>query len=287
MHYDERMRALIHNAIIVAIKGLTALIVIIVAGNIFWDKYLLKDGHYYDNPNCNIAVIPIEGGISTIPDASFPAAADRVLADLRLAENDPLTEGILVRIDSPGGTIVATEMIANAIKRAKKPVVALIREIGTSGGYLVATGADTIIASSVSIVGSIGVTSSYVETAGKLKEDGSRFIEIVSAPFKEVGNPDRPLSEQEKELLVREIKETHEEFVAQVAQNRGLPFEKVAAIADGTTVSGKRALELGLVDTLGDQETARAWFDNELGKSSDFCEPPPPLPAPSSEEESY
>jgi protease IV len=275
---------LAESMLLIAAKAGAALAVILVAGNFFWNKYLEKDYYYFDNPACNIAVIPIEGGISTVPDEMyFPVAADKVLADLRLAANDPYIEGILVRIDSPGGTPVAAAMIADALRMMEKPVAALIRESGTSGGYWVATGADTIIASPFSSVGSIGITSSYIETAGQLTKEGKRFVELVSAPFKEVGNPDRPLSPEEQKLFEDELQVMHQDFVAEVAKNRSLPLEEVEKIADGSAVLGARALELGLIDILGDQETARGWFETALGGIvSDFCEPPPPVPTASS-----
>jgi protease-4 len=280
------MRELVHPAVLTLVKGVVALVVVLIAGNYFWDKYVQGAYYAYENPYCNIAVVPIEGGISTIPDELyFPVAADRVLADLRAAELDPYTEGILVRIDSPGGTLVASELITDAVRRTTKPTIALIREIGTSGGYLVATGADAIIASPNSSVGSIGVTSSYIETAGQLESEGGKFIELVSAPYKEAGNPDRPLSEPERELFVRDLTMMHESFVSQVARNRSLPIEEVRKIADGSSVLGVKALELGLIDMLGDQETARSWFSTQLNTLSDFCEPPPPLPATPSYEE--
>ena len=271
----------IQDALLIVLKAAAALIVVLAAGTYFWNKYQSENQYAYENPYCNIAVIPIEGGISTVPDGwMFSVGADKVLADLRAAESDPYTEGILIRIDSPGGTPVASEMIADAIRRSQKPVAALIREIGTSGAYWIASGADTIIASPDSTVGSIGVTSSYVETAGQLKNEGKRYVELTSAPYKDVGNPDRPLSDAEKKMILKDLEISHQNFVAQVARNRSLSVDAVSAIADGSTFLGEKAKQLGLVDTLGDQETARAWFDEKIENDVDFCEPPPLLPPP-------
>src|SRR3989344_308341 len=122
-------------------------------------QFTVSDG------SCNIAVVPIVGDITALPypvdDTADPAnqypiaVVDDVLYQLRLAENDPNIEGILVIIDSLGGTPVASEILADAIKASPLPVAALIRDYGTSGGYLAATGADTIFASPLSDVGSI------------------------------------------------------------------------------------------------------------------------------------
>jgi len=141
-------------------------------------QFTVSDGY------CNIAVVPIVGDITTLPypeeDPEDPAnqyptaTVDDILYQLRLAESDPYIEGILVRIDSLGGTPVASEILADAFKSSPLPVAALIREYGVSGGYLAATGADTIFASSLSDVGSIGITMSYLENVGKNTKDGLR-----------------------------------------------------------------------------------------------------------------
>src|SRR3989344_1171382 len=147
--------------------------------------------------SCNVAIVPIVGDITTIPypegatmdpASQYPiAVADDILYQLHLAENDPNIEGILVRIDSLGGSPVASEILADAIKASPLPIAALILEYGTSGGYLAATGADTIFASSLSDVGSIGITMSYLENVEKNRKEGLRYVPLSSAPFKDYG----------------------------------------------------------------------------------------------------
>ena len=234
--------------------------------------------------SCNIAIIPITGDIvpyagpeldesgNELPLSTNP---DDTLAILRSAENDPNVLGVLARIDSSGGTPVASEIIANGFKNSSLPVVALIREIGTSGGYLIATGAKTIIASSFSDVGSIGVTLSYLENTAKNTKEGLQYISLTSAKFKDYGNPDKPLTSAERDLIERDLKIYHEQFVKEVAENRNLPIEQVAKLADGSSMAGSLALENKLIDALGDQETARAWFAEQLEISPEevvFCE---------------
>ena len=144
-----------------------------------WSGYnastMISDGY------CNIAVIPIIGDIipyagayedgsgNEMPPSMNP---DDTLATLRWAENDPNILGVLARIDSSGGSPVASEIIANGFKNSSLPVVALIREMGTSGAYLLATGAGTIIASPFSDVGGIGLTLSYLENTAKNSKEG-------------------------------------------------------------------------------------------------------------------
>ena len=233
---------------------------------------------------CNIAVVPIIGDI--IPYAltdqdesgseshSYTNSND-VLSTLRMAEDDQNIKGILVRIDSSGGSPVASEIISNGFKRSLLPVVALIREIGTSGAYLAATGANTIIASPFSDIGSIGITMSYLENTAKNAKDGLQYIPLASAQFKDYGDPDKPLTYAERILLERDLKIYHEQFVKEVAENRNLPIEQVAKLADGSSMPGVLALENKLIDALGDQETARAWFAERLDMSPKevvFCE---------------
>ncbi len=234
--------------------------------------------------SCNIAIVPITGDITSLLSTgngeetadSYPITnVDDVLYQLRLAENDPNIEGILVRIDSLGGSPVASEILANAIKAVDLPIAALIREYGTSGGYLAATGADTIFASQLSDVGSIGITMSYLENVGKNVKEGLRYVSLSSAPFKDYGDPNKPLTMAERALLERDLKIWHDEFVRQVSANRNMPIEDVAKLADGSSMPGALALKHKLIDKLGNQAATRLWFAAQIGIPAadiEFCE---------------
>ncbi|HEU0085378.1 MAG TPA: S49 family peptidase [Candidatus Paceibacterota bacterium] len=249
-----------------------------------WSGYnasvTISDGY------CNIAVIPLSGEIipypgadkdgytyeSDLPPTSNP---DDVLGMLRSAEYDPYVLGVLVRIDSSGGTPTASEIIADGFKNSSIPVVALIREMANSAAYLSATGARTIIASPFSDVGGIGITMSYLENTVKNTREGLQYVSLASAKFKDYGNPDKPLTSLERNLMERDLKIWHEYFVEKVAENRNLPIEQVAKLADGSSMPGALALENKLIDELGDQETARAWFARHLEIPTEevvFCE---------------
>jgi protease-4 len=273
---------------IIALWALAIIVVFAVGLRIFgswhdeWSGYnastMISDG------SCNIAVIPITGDIipyagalqdgsgNEMPPSTNP---DDTLATLRSAESDPNVLGVLTRIDSSGGAPVASEVIANGFKNSSLPVVALIRETGTSGAYLLATGAETIIASPFSDVGAIGITMSYLENSKKNTNEGLQFVSLASVKFKDYANPDKPLTSDERNLLERDLKIWHEQFVKEVAENRNLPIEQVAKLADGSSMPGALALENNLVDFLGDQETARVWFAEQLEISPEevvFCE---------------
>lgn len=239
---------------------------------------------YISDGICNIAVVPIVGDLTTfdIPtDAGLEASslmytnADDVRAFIRQAEVEPEILGVLARIDSPGGLPVASEIVADEIQRSFLPNVALIRESGTSGGYLAATGADTIIASPFSDVGGIGITMSYVENWKQNNTDGLGYVSLSSAPFKDYGDPNKPLTSEERALIERDLQIWHEQFIQHVADNRNISVDEVTKLADGSSMPGTLALESGLIDSLGDQETAREWFAQELGLPKSeviFCE---------------
>lgn len=247
-----------------------------------WGGYnasvLVSDGF------CNIAIIPIvgdiipyagadqDGSVNTPPPSTNP---DYTLAALRVAEADPNIRGILVRIDSSGGSPVAAEIIANGLKHASLPLAALIRAMGASAAYLAATGAKTIIASPLSDVGSIGVTMSYLDNTAKNVKDGLKYVPLTSAKFKDYGDPNKPLTAAERTLLERDLKIYHDQFVKEVAENRNLSIKQVVKLADGSSMPGVLALENKLIDALGDQETARAWFAEQLELPLEevvFCE---------------
>lgn len=222
----------------------------------------IGDGH------CNVAVIPVEGDIGFFgnhtDDGSQVADADDIVATIHQAGSESGIRGILVRIDSPGGTPVAARVIADALKRSSIPVAAVIREKGTSAGYVVATGANTILADPMSDVGSIGVTESYVDNVEKNRRDGLTFVPLASAKYKDAGDPNKPLTKEERALMERDLKIVHDQLVKVVAENRKLPRDDVAKLADGSSMPGTLALESKLIDALGDQETARSWFAKEL-----------------------
>ncbi|OGG58922.1 hypothetical protein A3C89_03485 [Candidatus Kaiserbacteria bacterium RIFCSPHIGHO2_02_FULL_50_50] len=242
------------------------------------------NGYYAEAPlvsdgSCNIAVIPVMGeiGIGYTPEETVGefVGADSVVADIALAASDPAIAGILLQIDSPGGTPVAAEIIASAIKNSELPTIALIREIGTSAGYLVASAADMILASPFSDVGSIGVTMSYLENVAQNEQDGLRYVPLTSAIYKDYGSPNKPLTTDERALLERDLKIYHDHFVALVAENRELSITEVAALADGSSMPGSLALEHKLIDRLGDKQTAQEIFAKHLEIPEDevvFCE---------------
>lgn len=228
--------------------------------------------------SCNVAVLPIEGLImpfAGFDDYSLVTSPGFVRDFISEAENDPFIEAILLDINSPGGTPVAAEQISEYVRGSNLPSVSLIGDVGASGAYLVAASANSIIASNMSDVGSIGVTMSYVENSKQNEEEGLTYVELASGKYKNIGSPEKPLSEEERELLEKDLKVIHDEFVKKIAEYRNKPVEEIEALADGASMPGIRALEAGLVDHLGNREKAREVLSGILEMDTEdvvFCE---------------
>ena len=225
---------------------------------------------------CNVALIKIEGylGSSTgqiIDGEVVGASSDVIIHNLLLAEENPQIKAVLVSIDSSGGDIFAGEEIANALKSLTKPSIAVIRSVGLSSAYLASTGARAIYASPMSSVGDIGITSSYLDQTEKDRMEGLKYIELTSTKYKDVGNPHRPLSQEEKNLWLKSIKQDHENFVSEVAINRNLLGQDVSEMADGTSMDGQSALDAGLIDGIGDIFSMTDIISNEIGQKAEIC----------------
>ena len=203
------------------------------------------------------------------------ADADSIVAQIRSAELEQGILGIVVLIDSYGGAPVASRIISDEINRSTIPIAAVIREAGTSGAYMAATGAGIIFADSMSDVGDIGITMSYVDNVEKNNKEGLSFVSLASAKYKDYGNPNKLVTKDERALMERDLKIYHDEFVKIVAKNRKIPIADVAMLADGSSMPGELALEHKLIDAIGDQESARDWLAWSLDMPTDeieYCE---------------
>jgi signal peptide peptidase SppA len=233
---------------------------------------------------CNIARLSIDGDILPYYGANYDGSGndpvyavdpETTLYNIKTAENNKDIKGIIAVINSYGGDGSAGSTIANALKNSKLPTASYIRSAGNSAAYLIATGADTIIASPWSDVGSIGVTMSYLDNTALNKKEGLTFVPLAAGKYKDYTNPDKPLTADERTLLERDLRIMHQQFIKEVASNRGLTVDVVTKVADGSSMPGALALQNKLVDQLGDEETARAWFAKKLGipnKDVIFCE---------------
>ena len=216
---------------------------------------------YISDGTCNIAVLPIDGTILPfygIGGFDLITTPEFVSQYMDTAEEDTAIAGVLLEINSPGGTPVASERIAQRIDSSTLPVVGLIGDIGASGGYMVAAASDYLLASAMSDVGSIGVNMSYIEESQKNEEEGLTYVQLMTGKFKDIGSPNRPITDEERELLQGDLEIIHNEFIDIVANYRDLPREQVVAIADGASMPGRRALDSQLIDAIGGRDQARA-----------------------------
>ena len=167
---------------------------------------------------------------------------------------------LLLRIDSPGGTVGDSQEIHGALLRLREKgchVVASFGNISASGGVYVGVGAEKIVANPGTITGSIGVILRGNNLSKLLEKVGIRFETIKSGVYKDILSPDRALTSEEKELLQSLIDSSYEQFVQEVSRGRQLSEEVVRGFADGRVFTGEQAKELGLVDELGDENHAR------------------------------
>lgn len=203
-----------------------------------------------------ISIIKLEGIISDSSGASFlkDITSSNSVVDLILkATKDPSIKAIVLRINSPGGTVAASQELYQAVANArkKKPIVITMGDVAASGGYYIASAADAIFANPGTLTGSIGVITSYLNFYDLLNKIGVKGITIKSGEYKDIGNPTRPLTEQERKILQSLLDDTYDQFLRDVARGRRISKEKIASIAKGLIYTGKQAKKIGLVDYLG------------------------------------
>jgi protease-4 len=216
-----------------------------------------------------IAVIYVTGIISSAQDgySGEEGMVGDIEDQLQQAVDDKRVKAIILRIDSPGGEVVASDTIYQAVvaAREKKPVVANINTMGASGAYYVAVGADYIVANELSITGSIGVIMESFTVSGLADKIGVKFYTFKSGKYKDILNPTREPTEDEKALVQGMVMEVYEKFVGIVAEERDMKVDDLKnGLADGRILSGKQALEAGFVDGLG-------YFDDAIDKAEELA----------------
>lgn len=250
-----------------------------VANNITTDTSNTEESS--EPENCNVYGINLHGDVVTYnSNDSYndqydvildQTSADDIIWAVTEAQDNDKIKAIIVEIDSYGGSGVAGEEMMRTFKQSKKPVVAFIRNAGLSAAYLAATGAETIFASNFSDVGSIGVTMSYLQEAEKNTKEGLSYVDLSSGAYKDTGNPARTLSEDEKQLLMRDVKISYEYFVKLVSENRNLDIEKIRKLADGSSVMGEAALKNGLIDKIGIYPDVVNFLSEKIGLPVEIC----------------
>ncbi len=198
-----------------------------------------------------VGVIRIEGVILD---------AQSTIIDLKRFAENPSIKAIVLRIDSPGGGVVPSQEIHDAVRQVRnksnKTVIASMGSVAASGGYYIAVATDRIMANPGTLTGSIGVIMEMANVEGLLKKIGVEGIVIKSGRFKDVGSPLRKMSDEEHELLQSVMDDVHQQFIEAVVEGRGLDVTTVRALADGRIFTGRQAKASKLVDELGDLAAA-------------------------------
>lgn len=184
-----------------------------------------------------------------------------VLKHLRKALKNDKVKAILLRVNSPGGTVPTSQEIHEAVvalQKKGKPVVVSMGDVAASGGYYVSCGADKIFANPGTLTGSIGVIINLMNFKGLADKLGVEPEVIKSGTFKDIASPYRKLTKEDEEILHNLIMDSYEQFTSAISEGRKLPIEQVKGIADGRIYSGRQAQKLGLVDELGSYTDALA-----------------------------
>lgn len=210
--------------------------------------FLARQWEWTEKPN-RIGVVEIEGLLSD---------ARPMLDSLAQFRRDDSVKAVVLRVESPGGGVGASQEVYREVRRTamEKPVVASLGGIAASGGYYASAAATYIIANPGTLTGSIGVVAHLPNLQGLFDKVGYRTVTIKSGQFKDIGNPGRTMTDAEIALLQETLDDMHEQFIKDVAEGRRLSLEHVRGIADGRVFSGEKALELKLVDALGNFQDA-------------------------------
>ncbi len=256
-----------------------AVVVVLTIVLVVWSmSALYAVGTGISDGECNVAVLPIEGVILPyhgLLDYEIITTPEKVETFMSLVEDDPSIDAVLLEINSPGGTPVASERIAQRFRDSSLPVVGLIGDTGASGGYMIAAATDYLVASRMSDVGSIGVNMSYLEESKKNDEEGITYVQLTTGEFKDAGSPNRPITDAERDLLQADLDMVHDAFIDLVSEYRGLEREAVVELANGATMPGERAFEEGLIDSVGGRDEVKKVLSKSLDIQPEeviFCE---------------
>src|SRR6201994_4215678 len=217
-----------------------------------------------------IAVLATPGGRSALTTSGSIARVnieglirsdqERVEALERLEKSD--AAAVVVHINSPGGTTAGSEQLYDALVRlkAKKPLVVVVEGLAASGGYIAAIASDHIVAQQSSLVGSIGVLFQFPNVTELMKTVGVKIEEVKSSPLKAAPNGFEPTSQEARDALDALVKDSYAWFKDLVKARRGMDDDQLAKVTDGRVFTGRQAVDLKLIDELGDEKAAVAWL---------------------------
>lgn len=237
------------------IKVIIAVVIFVIFARALIVLSGMESGDVITKPS--IAVMDISGQIFDSSSA---------IETLKKLKNNPLVEGVIVRVDSPGGAVTPSMEIYDYILNLGKPVYAAMGSVAASGGYLISLGADSIYAEPSTITGSIGVIMNLVNTQELMDKIGVKSVVLKSGAYKDAGSPARQMTEQDKKVLNDVLMDMYYQFTDIVIQRRGLAKEKVMQLADGRVYTGRMAQKNGLINHIGSWRKAADDMKDKLNK---------------------
>ncbi len=218
-------------------------------------KYLkVVDNEGYTYSSNKVAVILTEGNIANQKGNEDEISPADIIKQLRKVRQDENIKAVILRINSPGGSLLGSDNLWKEIQllKAQKPVIASMSDMAASGGYYMAMGCDKIVASPVTITGSIGIFGLTFEIQGLTTGwAGLTFDRVKTGVFSDLGNPNRPFTESERQIIQASVEEGYQKFTSKAATGRKMSLDSLLKVASGRVWSGKKAHEIRLVDELG------------------------------------
>jgi len=241
---------------------------------VWFTSYLIASSLNTIELNGNVALIKINAPIQSYSDSLFSSyvSPEDVIDLLEKAETLPNIKAVLLEINSGGGSAVSCEEIVKKVSSMNKTIVALIKDIGASGAYWIASSSDYIIASRASIVGSVGTYSSYLEFSGLMEKYGIYYRRLVEGEYKDIGTPFRNMSEEEEKLFEERLKIVNDYFLNDVSAKRKLGEEQKKEISSGLFYVGEQALRLNLIDEIGGKEEAMNYIRRVINETPKIVE---------------
>jgi protease-4 len=240
------------NKIIIGIVIFSGLAFVMFAFIIFIALMRSSDGYFLEKYSLGgrVAIIDVKGVIED---------SENIVRQLNKYEDDSSVKALILRIDTPGGGVAASQEIYDGIlnfKESEKTVIASMGAIAASGGYYIACAADTIMANPGTLTGSIGVIFSFPTFEKLMNKVGIELEVFKAGELKDVGNYSREVTPDERKMLQAALDDTYDQFIAVIAETREMEIDRVREISDGSIYTGRQALELGLIDELGTFEDA-------------------------------